>query len=94
MSLPLSCKMRKAAGALKLGAPLEIQAALCRQDAAAFKAALGEGEALVACTQEAALFGELAEAEGSTAPIRFVNVPEDERHKIVCDNAARFWRLN
>jgi predicted TIM-barrel fold metal-dependent hydrolase len=23
----------------------------------------------------------------------FVNVPDDERHKIVCDNAARFWRL-
>ena len=64
------------AGALKLGAPLEVHSALCRQDAAAFKAALGEGEALVACTQEAALFGELAEAEGSSAPIRFVNVRE------------------
>jgi len=24
----------------------------------------------------------------------FVNVPEEERHRIVCDNAARFWRLN
>ena len=23
----------------------------------------------------------------------FVNVPDDERHKIVCENAARFWRL-
>ena len=23
----------------------------------------------------------------------FANVPDDERHKIVCENAARFWRL-
>ena len=23
----------------------------------------------------------------------FAHVPEDERHKIVCENAARFWRL-
>jgi len=24
---------------------------------------------------------------------QFVGVPDDERQKIVCDNAARFWRL-
>jgi predicted TIM-barrel fold metal-dependent hydrolase len=23
----------------------------------------------------------------------FVNVPEEERHKIVCGNAKRFWNL-
>jgi predicted TIM-barrel fold metal-dependent hydrolase len=23
----------------------------------------------------------------------FAGVPDDERHKIVCENAARFWRL-
>ena len=23
----------------------------------------------------------------------FTGVPEDERHKIVCDNAVQFWRL-
>jgi predicted TIM-barrel fold metal-dependent hydrolase len=23
----------------------------------------------------------------------FVGVPDDERQKIVCENAARFWRL-
>ena len=23
----------------------------------------------------------------------FVNVPEEERRKIICDNAVRFWNL-
>ena len=64
------------AKALGLEAPVKVHAALCRQDSPAFQAALGEGEALVACTQEAALFNELAQAQGSTAPIRFVNVRE------------------
>ncbi|HEX9396316.1 MAG TPA: 4Fe-4S binding protein [Burkholderiales bacterium] len=47
---------------------------LCRRDAEAFKAALGESDVIVACTQEAPLFGELA--GDSQATIRFVNVRE------------------
>src|SRR5260221_4566323 len=47
---------------------------LCRRDAEAFKAALGESDVIVACTQEAPLFGELA--GDSEATIRFVNVRE------------------
>jgi len=63
------------AGALKLDAPLQVHDQLCRKDAAAFQSALGGAdELIVACTQEAALFGELA--QGAAKPIKFVNVRE------------------
>ena len=59
--------------ALGAAEPLVVHDQLCRKDAAAFQAALGAAdELLVACTQEAALFGELADSK----PIRFVNVRE------------------
>jgi ferredoxin len=60
------------ASALKLSEPLVVHDQLCRKDAAAFQAALGDSEVIVACTQEAALFGELAER----ADLKFVNVRE------------------
>ncbi len=52
---------------------------LCRREAGAFQQALGQGEeVVVACTQEARLFGEIAEqTEGAkSVPIRFVNIRE------------------
>ncbi len=63
----------KALGAaLKAGEPLAVHDQLCRKDAAAFQAALGQAEdVIVACTQEAALFSEIAER-----PVRFVNIRE------------------
>src|SRR3954453_1284280 len=62
---------------LKSGAPLVVHEQLCRKDAAAFQAALGAGEdVIVACTQEAALFGELAEQAGARTNLKFVNVRE------------------
>ena len=66
----------KALGAaLKAGAPLSVHHQLCRKDAGAYQAALGQADdVIVACTQEAPLFGELA--EGSSAKVRFVNVRE------------------
>jgi ferredoxin len=60
------------AAALKSSEPLVVHEQLCRKDAAAFQAALGDGEVIVACTQEATLFGELAER----ADLKFVNVRE------------------
>jgi ferredoxin len=51
--------------------PLQLHHQLCRSDAAAFQAALGGDDVLVACTQEAALFSEIAQK-----PIRFVNIRE------------------
>jgi ferredoxin len=61
--------------ALNAGEPLSVHHQLCRKDAGAYQAALGGADdVIVACTQEAPLFGELA--TGSTAKIRFVNLRE------------------
>ena len=62
--------------ALHAEQPLVVHEQLCRRDAAAFQAALGEGDVLVACTQEAALFEELAQGAESAAKVKFVNVRE------------------
>ena len=64
------------ASALKSAAPLVVHDQLCRKDAAAFQSAVGDSEVIVACTQEAALFGELAEQARAQAEIKFVNVRE------------------
>ena len=64
------------AAALKLGAPVKVHTELCRREAGLFQAALGEPEVLVACTQEAALFNELAQAAESKAQLGFVNLRE------------------
>jgi len=64
------------ASALKTGTPLPIHTELCRKEAGRFQAALGDESLLVGCTQEAPLFGELAEAAGSKAELRFVNIRE------------------
>jgi len=62
------------AKALQTSEPITVHEQLCRRDAGAFQAALGSADDLVvACTQEASLFTELAE---SRKPIRFVNVRE------------------
>ena len=67
---------RALAAALKADEPLVVHEQLCRRDANAFQAALGDGEVLVACTQEAALFEELAQASESPATVKFVNLRE------------------
>ncbi len=73
-TVPLDAKAL--AAALKAGAPLQVHHQLCRKDAGAYQAALGDPDVIVACTQEAPLFGELAEAAGSRAKLKFVNVRE------------------
>src|SRR4249920_650121 len=71
----LTLDAKALAEALKLGAPLTVHHELCRKDAGAFQSALGSGDdVVVACTQEAALFGELAGE--STAKVSFVNIRE------------------
>src|SRR5437660_11897002 len=64
------------AKALKAGEALAVHDQLCRKDAGAFQAALTEPDVIVACTQEAALFGELAEQARSSASLKFINVRE------------------
>ena len=59
------------AAALKLGEPLTVHHELCRKDIGAFQAALGNDEVMVACTQEATLFTEIAQKS-----IQFVNIRE------------------
>lgn len=50
---------------------------LCRRDVPRFVEAIGgTDDVVVACTQEAALFSELADAKQVVAPLRFVNVRE------------------
>ena len=64
------------AAALKAGAPIPVHTQLCRNEAAQFQKALGEAEVLVACTQEAPLFSELAAEAQSAAQLSFVNIRE------------------
>jgi ferredoxin len=64
------------AGALKLGSPITIHTELCRREVGAFNDALKGAECLVACTQEAPLFAELAEQSGARAELKFVNIRE------------------
>ncbi len=73
-TLPLDAKAL--AAALKQGAPLTVHGELCRKQAGAFQAALNDPQLLVACTQEASLFAELAQGAESKAELRFVNIRE------------------
>ncbi len=56
------------------GAPA-VRTMLCQKELAAFTDR-AEGDVVVACTQEARLFGEVAEEGGKTQTIRFVNIRE------------------
>src|SRR5262245_39599086 len=62
--------------ALQCGAPITIHTELCRREVAQFDAALKTGDCVVACTQEAPLFTELAGQAGSSARLAFVNIRE------------------
>lgn len=57
--------------------PLPVASELCRREVDSYLRALnGVEDVVVACTQERALFSELAEQKGSVAPLRFVNIRE------------------
>ncbi len=63
------------ARALEIAGPLPLHRQLCQKELAAFVAGAA-GDVIVACTQEARLFGDVAEEGGKTQTIRFVNVRE------------------
>jgi heterodisulfide reductase subunit A-like polyferredoxin len=63
------------ARALDLAGPLPLHTQLCQKELAAF-ADHAAGDVIVACTQEARLFGDVAEDGGKTQAIRFVNIRE------------------
>jgi ferredoxin len=62
--------------ALGAGGPLKVHDALCRRQAGAISDVLGEPDVVVACTQEARLFSEIAGEQDSAAGLHFVNVRE------------------
>ena len=63
------------ARALALDSAPPIRTVLCQKELAAF-ADNAAGDVVVACTQEARLFGDVAEETGRTQTIRFVNIRE------------------
>src|SRR5437773_12062906 len=64
------------AAALKLKQPVEIHTELCRKQVASFHGSLKDEACVIACTQEAPLFSELADQARSTADIKFANIRE------------------
>jgi len=73
-TLPLDA--RKLAATLKSREPVKIHRELCRKEAGAFQAALADPDVVVACTQEAPLFGELASDARSKSSLAFANIRE------------------
>ena len=74
-TLPLDGKAL--AAALKSKTPITIHTELCRKEVGAFNEALRNPEVLVACTQEAPLFAELAQAAGAKGELGFLNIREN-----------------
>ena len=68
-------RARRSRARSSLPAPPPVQTMLCQKELAAF-ADDAAGDVVVACTQEARLFGDVAEEGGRTQTIRFVNIRE------------------
>ncbi|WP_334189999.1 4Fe-4S dicluster domain-containing protein [Noviherbaspirillum sp.] len=76
-TMPLDAGAGEKLGAALGSGPLEVASQLCRREVGAYLQALdGVDNLVVACTQEQALFGELAQQKQSVAPLRFVNIRE------------------
>jgi ferredoxin len=73
-TLPIDAK--RLGEALKMQASVVVHRELCRKEAGAFQAALTDPDLIVACTQEAPLFAELAAGAQSQARLSFVNIRE------------------
>jgi ferredoxin len=67
---------RALASALKLSQPIRMHTELCRKEVGSFQEALKDEACVVACTQEAPLFSEIAEGAGSRTGLKFINIRE------------------
>jgi ferredoxin len=76
-TMPLDATAGAKLGAALGSGPLPVATELCRREVGTYlDATQGVDEVVVACTQERALFSELAQQKQSVAPIRFVNIRE------------------
>lgn len=76
-SLPLDRSSGEQLGAALGTGPLKIASELCRREIGSYLSALdGSEQLVVGCTQERALFSELAQQKNTVAPLRFVNLRE------------------
>src|SRR3989449_2962825 len=67
----------KALGAaLKLTQPIQMHTELCRKEVGSFQESLKDEACVVACTQEAPLFSELAQAANAATDLKFINILE------------------
>jgi len=64
------------ARALERKQPIEIHTELCRKEIAGFQQVLKDDACVVACTQEATLFSEIARGAQSATELKFVNIRE------------------
>lgn len=69
-------KLKKACAAAGSQGDADLNTQLCRSQLANFQAALGADKLLVACTQEAPLFSEVAAEEQSESEIAYFNIRE------------------
>jgi ferredoxin len=75
--MPLDRSAGEQLGAALGVAPLNVASALCRHEVGGYLTALdGSDKLVVGCTQERALFSELAQQKNTAAPLRFVNLRE------------------
>ncbi|WP_025916250.1 4Fe-4S binding protein [Herminiimonas sp. CN] len=76
-SMPLDAAAGTQLGAALGSGALPVASQLCRREIGAYLEVLdGVDEVVVACTQERALFAELAQQKNTMVPIRFVNIRE------------------
>jgi ferredoxin len=76
-SMPLNAVSGQRIGNALGTAPLAVASQLCGADAGNFLGAMrGSDTVVVGCTQESALFNELATESNAVAPLRFVNIRE------------------
>ena len=76
-SMPLNAVSGQRLGQSLGAGPLPVATQLCGRDAGSYLESInGDEPVVVGCTQESALFKELAEERQSVAPLRFVNIRE------------------